>query len=679
VAQQARDATGQSMIPESLTGRPASRLRDPINQRFGMNKRAGSPRLRGPSFDDRLKRFFASVPYRHTLGRSVCAPWLRRFSAASRARCRVTQMAGLVEQARAARDAGATMDDPPEACPVDATEAQRRLDLLHAVIDMLPVGVQVAGADGRVILANAAAAQIADREAAFPNADGTSVVETAAGPEGARTLLVASRTAQVCGETLRLSGALDITERARAENELLRLAYHDELTGLPNRSLIRERVEAILARGEANARFALAFIDIDNFKHINDFYSHAIGDALLVKFVQRICAHLRASDILARMSGDEFVLILDPLESREQIAAVLDAMVEHLKQPFLIDGFEIFTSASIGVSFYPEHGQDYEALRRNADTAMYRAKADVKGGASFFDLAMGRAVTARMEREQRLRLAIRDRQFYCAFQPKVDIRTHEVIGLEALVRWRDGNGDIQGPSEFVSLAVELGLIDQITHLVLDEAVAAIGDIDEAFGPGTKISINVAAKQATNIGFMRSFAQALENSGRPDRFMVELTEDAFLAKNQFQTEVLPLLRRLGVKVSIDDFGTGYSSLSALADITADEIKIDRSFITDIHNRPRSQNVLKAIESLSAALGMSVVAEGIETFEELAYLQAATRIRYAQGFYFSKPLFLGELGRTEGVATETRAIAAAREQPDNRGSRGRDATPRYASRG
>ena len=556
--------------------------------------------------------------------------------------------------------------------PAPADDAQRRLDLLHAVIDLLPVGVRVDGADGRVVLANAAAAQLPPRDAhaAMP----ASVVETAAGTDGARTFVVASRTAEVLGETLRLSSAFDITDRARAETELLRLAYHDELTGLPNRSLIRERVEAILAR--ENGRFALAFIDIDNFKHINDFYSHAIGDALLVKFVQRVTTHLRASDILARMSGDEFVLVLDPVESREQVVGVIERIVEHLKQPFLIDGFEIFTSASIGVSLYPEHGRDYEALRRNADTAMYRAKDGVKGGASFFDLRMGQAVTARMEREQRLRLAIRDRQFYCAFQPKVDIRTQEVTGLEALVRWRDSNGDIQGPSEFVTLAVELGLIDQITHMVLNETVAAMGHIDEAFGPHVTISLNVAAKQATNLGFMLSFVQAIEQTGRADRFMIELTEDAFLAKNQFQREILPLLRRLGVRVSIDDFGTGYSSLSALADITADEIKIDRSFITDIHKRPRSQNVLKAIESLSAALGMSVVAEGIETYEELAYLQAATRIRYAQGFYFCKPLFIGKMGYGDDVALESRMLATTREIPEARGARPPGA--RYASR-
>jgi cyclic di-GMP phosphodiesterase Gmr len=328
------------------------------------------------------------------------------------------------------------------------------------------------------------------------------------------------------------------------------------------------------------------------------------------------------------------------------------------------------------VSVYPEHGQDYEALRRSADSAMYRAKKGTKGCAAFFDLAMGQAVTGRMELEQRLRLAIRDRRFCCAFQPKVDIRTNEVIGLEALVRWRDGNGEIPGPNEFIALAVELGLIDQITHLVLGETVAAMDAIDEAFGPDVTISINVAAKQAGNLAFMQSFAEALGASGRAERFMVEVTEDAFVAKSKFQSEVVPMLRALGVKVSIDDFGTGYSSLSALADITADEIKVDRSFITDIHRRPRSQSVLRAIESLSNALGMVVVAEGVETFEELAYLQAATRIRHVQGYYFAKPFFLTADSSAREMEGAARTLSISREEPERRSARA--GGERYARR-
>ncbi len=232
------------------------------------------------------------------------------------------------------------------------------------------------------------------------------------------------------------------------------------------------------------------------------------------------------------------------------------------------------------------------------------------------------------------------------------------------MRLRDDEGVIQAPGTFINLAVELGLIDELTHLVLAEIVKSIDLINETFGPTATISINVAAKQAGNLEFMRSFADAIEATGFPRRFMVEVTEDAFVTKTHFQDEILPIFRKLGVGISIDDFGTGYSSLSALADITADEIKIDRSFITDIHKRPRSQGILRAIESLSEALGMTVIAEGLESYEELAYLQAATRIRYAQGFYFSRPIFLEELKLTTPVASEARVSMTSRPVQENR---------------
>ena len=247
-------------------------------------------------------------------------------------------------------------------------------------------------------------------------------------------------------------------------------------------------------------------------------------------------------------------------------------------------------------------------LRQNADIAMYRVKNGSKGAAAFFDASMEREALARMKIEQSLRLAILEKRFCCAFQPKVDIRTQEIKGIEALVRLRDDEGVIQAPGTFINLATELGLIDELTHLVLAEIVKSIDLINETFGPDTTISINVAAKQAGNPEFMRPFAEAIEATGFPKRFMIEVTEDAFVTKTHFQDEILPIFRKLGVSISIDDFGIGYSSLSALADITADEIKIDRSFITDIHKRPRSQGILRAIESLSEALGMTVIAEG-----------------------------------------------------------------------
>jgi cyclic di-GMP phosphodiesterase Gmr len=450
-------------------------------------------------------------------------------------------------------------------------------------------------------------------------------------------------------------------------DELRQRAYFDELTGLAKGTLIQEHVEDVLARKGSDGRFAMAFIDLDNFKHINDYYSHAVGDALLVEVAARIAGRIRESDMLARISGDEFVLLVDPIESAHQLQAVVEQLLDALKQPFYIEGFEVFTSASIGMSIYPEHGHSYEALRRNADSAMYKAKSGGKGSVALFDRTMGQAVTARMELEQRLRLAIRDRQFRCAFQPKVDLRSEEVVGFEALIRWCDDRGTIQAPHDIVALAIELGLIDPITQFMVTEAVNALEELDEEFGGGTTMSVNVAAKQATDLKFMRSLARALGDTHVANRIMLELTEDAFLAKDQFQLHVLPMLREIGVRVSIDDFGTGYSSLSALADITADEIKVDRSFITAIHQRPRSQSVLKMIESLSHALGMTVIAEGVETFEELAYLQAATRIRYAQGFYFAKPFFLDDFSRSRRVACDGRTAQMPRERPETRAAR------------
>jgi len=571
-------------------------------------------------------------------------------------------------------------------------KAQRNSDLLKEIMDRLPIGLTVQNENGRFILVNSAAAinsglradalleaspadilsedRAAERRRqqldAIPT-DKLITAEETVGPTGERTLLTSHKSVRIFDETLLLSTSLDITDRKRVESELARRAYFDELTGLAKGTFIREHVEHVLQRKGKDGRFALAFIDVDNFKHINDYYSHAVGDALLVKLAARIAGHIRESDMIARISGDEFVLLIDPIESNDWLQAMVDQLLDALKQPFHIEGFEVFTSASIGVSVYPDHGHNYESLRRNADSAMSRAKSGGKGSAALFDPKMGRAITARMELEQRLRLAIRDRQFRCAFQPKVDIRSQEVVGFEALIRWCDDRGAIQAPSEFVGLAIELGLIDPITQFVTTEAVNALEQLDDAFGTATTMSINVAAKQAGDLKFMRAIAETLADTERAHRFMIELTEDAFLQKSRFQMHVLPMLREIGVRVSIDDFGTGYSSLSALADITADEIKVDRSFITAIHQRPRSQSVLKTIESLSDALGMTVIAEGVETFEELAYLQAATRIRYAQGFYFAKPFFLDDFKETKRVAPNVRAVSMPRERLETRGER------------
>jgi len=544
------------------------------------------------------------------------------------------------------------------------------LNILRQVVGMLPAGVTVQDEDGNFLLANdAAAAQlntaVADLlatpgEVAFaaPEAnrrreDGIGLLRagrSAVMEEGARngpayrTFLTSHRTVHIADRTLLLSSSADLTEQKAIEDQLFRRAYFDELTGLPTRRVIEQHANDLLRQHGSTCKFALAFLDIDNFKHINDYYGHSVGDALLIEVGKRLGLDLRDTDMLSRISGDEFLLLLNPVSSESEVAEHIEFLLRRLRAPFFVDGSELFASASIGVSLYPEHGRNYEALRQNADIAMYRVKNATKGGAVMFDASMEQEALARMATEQSLRLAILDKRFCCVFQPKVDIRTEEVKGIEALVRLRDDNGIIQAPGTFINLAVELGLIDELTHLVLAEIMKSIDLINDRFGANTSISINVAAKQAGNPAFMTSFAEALEATGCPARFVIEVTEDAFVAKTHFQDEILPMFRKLGVGISIDDFGIGYSSLSALADITADEIKIDRSFIIDIHKRPRSQGILRAIESLSEALGMTVIAEGIESYEELAYLQAATKIRYAQGYYFSRPIFLEELKPT-----------------------------------
>src|SRR6195256_2569229 len=571
-------------------------------------------------------------------------------------------------QSRAQHDLPTATDRKRELA--DDTE----LSILRDVLKMLPTGVTVQDEHGRFLLVNdAAAAQLRidgsdqRRETCLEllRSGRTSVAEECISSGTVQqVLLTTHRPVRIADRNLLLSSSADISEQKAVEDQLFRSAYFDELTDLPSRRVIKHRANSLLQRDEMHSRFALAFLDIDNFKHINDYYGHVIGDALLVEVAKRLGLDLRESDMLSRISGDEFLLLLSPIQSEQEVAEYIDFILQRLRAPFFIDGSEIFASTSIGVSLYPEHGSSYDLLRQNADIAMYRVKNDGKGSAAFFDASMEREALARTKVEQSLRLAILEKRFCCAFQAKVDIGTQDIKGVEALVRLRDDEGVIQAPSTFINLAVELGLIDELTHLVLAEIVKSIDLINETFGPDASISINVAAKQAGNPEFMRSFALALEATGYPRRFMVEVTEDAFVTKTHFQDEILPMFRRLGVGISIDDFGIGYSSLSALADITADEIKIDRSFITDIHKRPRSQGILRAIESLSEALGMTVIAEGIETFEELAYLQAATKIRYAQGYYFSRPIFLEELKPPVRVLSHARASAASRPHQESR---------------
>ncbi|MET0878311.1 MAG: diguanylate cyclase, partial [Tardiphaga sp.] len=414
----------------------------------------------------------------------------------------------------------------------DGSIFEAELSILRDVFRLLPAGVTVQDEHGEFVLMNDAATALLGAAAAAPSASHltdrresclellragrpTVMEEAVAGGPAKQVFLTSHRPVQVAGRNLLISSSTDITEQKAFEDHLFRSAYYDELTGLPTRRVIEHRVNSLLKYDNGQGRFALAFLDVDNFKHINDYYGHAVGDVLLAEMAKRLGLDLRESDILSRISGDEFVLLLNPIQGDLEVEEFIQFILQRLKAPFFIDGSEIFASTSIGVSLYPEHGRSYEVLRQNADIAMYRVKNGSKGAAAFFDASMEREALARMKIEQSLRLAILEKRFCCAFQPKVDIRTQEITGVEALVRLRDDAGVIQAPGTFINLATELGLIDELTHLVLAEIVKSIDLINETFGPNASISINVAAKQACNPEFMRSFALALEATGYPE--------------------------------------------------------------------------------------------------------------------------------------------------------------------
>jgi diguanylate cyclase (GGDEF)-like protein len=372
---------------------------------------------------------------------------------------------------------------------------------------------------------------------------------------------------------------------------------------------------------------SLLMLDADHFKTVNDRFGHAAGDKVLVGLaavIKRVCG---GCGLIGRYGGEEFCIAIDGFDEQ-----AVQSLAERLRQAvsdtrWLPNGEAV--TVSIGIASLDAQCAVADLVKR-ADSALYTAKATGRDRfVTWQDVELLNGVP------EQIRSAIRDRKLYCEFQPKVEIGSQQVVGFEALVRWRSDRDHNHPTEEFIRQAVELGLINEVTHFVLATVIESIVRLDAVFGSSTKVSINVAAKLANDMNFMTSFSRALRNSGIAHRIIVEMTEESFIKKGGFQAQIIPLLHELGVQVSIDDFGTGYSSLSVLADMMADEIKVDRSLISRIHERPRNQSILRAINSLGRSLNMNIVAEGVETFEELAYLQASTTIRQVQGFYFARP--------------------------------------------
>jgi len=521
-----------------------------------------------------------------------------------------------------------------------------RATLIGEALAALPVAVEIRTAAGARVYANPAADGAPDPK--HPRA-------TAA--RGGRAELIEAADFRFGLDAYRVSAAFDIDDERRLQDELFQRAYFDPLTKLPSRAFFEEAVARSLGGASGESRFAVAAIGLDQFDSVNEFYGRLAGDALLAEAARRVGELVDNDDVAARFGGDQFAILMAKPDEPAAAVTRIERLLARLRDPFYVDGVEILLSASAGLSVYPAHDAAAPGLIAKAEAALSQAKRRYRGQVRLYDPAIAQRAHEHARLEQSLRLAIRDQAFACALQPKVDFRAGKIAGLEVLMRWRDENGEARSPGDSIAFAVNLGLMNEMTQLLFEETLASLDAIDATFGPDLRLGFNIAAQQAGDIRFMRAFADRLAASGRAGRFMIELTEEALLRASQFQLQVAPMLREIGAKISIDDFGVGYSSLSTLAEIEADEIKVDRSFITVIHERPRNQGLLRAIESIGKALNTPVMVEGVETKDELAYLRDHTSVSVAQGYLFSKPVVIGrandldsKAALVEGRATE-----------------------------
>jgi diguanylate cyclase (GGDEF)-like protein/PAS domain S-box-containing protein len=430
----------------------------------------------------------------------------------------------------------------------------------------------------------------------------------------------------------------DITMRKALEEELRHQAFHDALTGLANRALFADRLGHALARTRrARQRLAVLFVDLDDFKNVNDSLGHGEGDHLLVAVAERLQGALRAGDTIARMGGDEFaVLVEDPAEAGSPLD-VAERLLSALQAPFERGGKELFVHASVGVAISTSTKQTADELLRNADVSMYTAKSNGKNRIEVFEPAMHTAALARLALKGDLERGLERAEFFLLYQPVMDLAARDMVGVEALVRWRHPERGLVGPSEFIPLAEETGLIVPLGRWVLEQACRQATSWDDVVGvrPLT-MNVNVSGRQVTERGFVDEVARVLAVSGLdPGRLVLEFTEGVLMENTEATRVTLSDLKRLGVRLAIDDFGTGYSSLSYLRLFPIDVLKIDRSFVASMSVGPDQRALVRSILKLSETLHLETVAEGIEEADQLAVLQTLGA-DLGQGFFFAEPI-------------------------------------------
>jgi diguanylate cyclase (GGDEF)-like protein/PAS domain S-box-containing protein len=427
-----------------------------------------------------------------------------------------------------------------------------------------------------------------------------------------------------------LVAIVDITERRQAEARIAYMAHHDGLTDLPNREFYQERLrEALVEAQTGNKRVAVLYVDLDLFKNVNDSFGHPMGDRLLRLVADRLRAQVRGNHLAARLGGDEFALILTSDISPNEASDFSARLIEVLSDSYDIDGVEVVIGASVGIALSPSDGTTSEELMRNADMALYRAKSDGGGVHRFFEREMDRIAQKRRDMEVDLRRAFANGEFELHYQPLVDIGTDRISGFESLLRWHHPDKGMISPAEFIPIAEDIGLIVSLGEWVLREACAEAAKWPDE----VKVAVNLSPVQFRSRNLVQAVISALAHSGlSPRRLELEITESVFLAETEANLAILHQLRELGVRISMDDFGTGYSSLSYLRSFPFDKIKIDRSFVKDLAERPDCVAIVRAISGLGRSLNITTTAEGVETVDQLDWLRNEG-CNEVQGFLFS----------------------------------------------
>ena len=571
-------------------------------------------------------------------------------------------------------------------------ESRARLEMLKVAVDSLPIGITFSDVNGVIVYSNPAEARMHGYQ-----------VEELVGKE-ARSFSTSNRSRHLSAEEFKDIGVWrresvnvrkdgeefpalltsisvrdseacylgiittceDISERKVAEEKIRQLAYYDVLTGLPNRGMFLERLHQTLSQAQRDReKVNLIFLDLDNFKDVNDTQGHDVGDQLLKSVAERLSVCMRDSDVLARLGGDEFVVVCPSLASQDSIAAIVQRIQAVFTDPFELDGRQVYTSASIGIAVYPDDSMDATTLFRCADTAMYQAKNEGRSQFRFFSPELNQKIMQRVELENSLRQGLEKQEFFLHYQPLWDLKTSKMAGVEVLLRWQSSDYGLMQPSTFISLLEDSGLINNVGEWVLRTACTQMREWTISEHRNLKMAVNISGKQMKHPRFLEMLMTIIQETGvDPHSLELEFTESVIMDNVENTVEIFRKLKEMGIQLSIDDFGTGYSSLNYLKHFPVDRIKIDRSFVSDVYNNQSDAAIIEAIVSMAQSLSLRVVAEGVENSDQLHSL-AQLGCDEVQGYYLAMPMhaeaLAEKLGKKHGKQVDKPAVT---EWFDNR---------------